>query len=442
MTAILPRPVRVAGALALALTAAGLTAACGKKGPPLAPVVATPQRIASFAARRFGDTVHVRLTIPDVNLDGTKARDLDRIEVYAYTAKAPADLDDIDLATPVAVIHVQRPVTPEQEQSWQRAGVPPPPNPGEPLGGVVDVTETLTPALFEPITPKKARAPKVEPLSDDPYAIAWPLAGPVAKPTPKRYYIAQGVSRKGLEGPLSGGSAVWVMAPATPPPGQPEAEVAETAITLTWTPPPEQRAPIQEPASGDVLPATPKGVPASVVYTYNVYLTRDAAADPAGAAGDDRPRMPTPLNSAPLTDTTFDHTAVTFGAERCYVVRSVEVIGDLSQESAASPPVCLTPIDVFPPPVPASLASVASEGAVSLIWDGVEAVDLAGYVVLRSEGPDAPFKPLFDEPIKETTYRDATAKPGVRYLYAVASVDTATPRNVSAPSNPVEETAR
>lgn len=427
-------------AILAVLTAAGPGVACGKKGPPLAPVVATPQRITVFAARRFGDTVHIRLTIPDVNLDGTRATDLDRIEVYAYTASAPADFDDFDLATPVATIPVQRPVTPEQEESWQRAGVPPPPNPGEPVGSVVDVAETLAPEMFEPITPKKARPARVVPPVADP--IAWPLTGPVASPKPKRHYIARGVSRKGLKGPVSGDAAVWVQAPPPPPPGRPEAKVTETAITLAWTAPPEQRAPIQEPATGDVLPATPRGSEPGVVYTYNVYLARDAAGEPAGAAGVPRPRMPTPLNSAPLSELTFDDTSVTFGAERCYEVRSVEVIGDIPQESVASPPVCLTPVDVFPPPVPTSLASVASAGAVSLIWDGVDAADLAGYLVLRSDGPGAPFTPLFEQPITETTYRDATATPGVRYLYAVASVDTATPRNVSAPSSPVEDTAR
>jgi fibronectin type 3 domain-containing protein len=46
------------------------------------------------------------------------------------------------------------------------------------------------------------------------------------------------------------------------------------------------------------------------------------------------------------------------------------------------------------------------------------------------------------EPIKETTYRDTTVKPGVRYVYAVVAVDTASPQNVSAQSNRVEETAR
>ena len=91
---------------------------------------------------------------------------------------------------------------------------------------------------------------------------------------------------------------------------------------------------------------------------------------------------------------------------------------------------------------PPSLAAVAGEGAISLIWKGVDAPDLAGYLVLRGEAPGGELTPLFDAPLRESTYRDTTAKPGVRYVYAVVAVDRATPPNRSALSNKVEETAR
>jgi len=54
----------------------------------------------------------------------------------------------------------------------------------------------------------------------------------------------------------------------------------------------------------------------------------------------------------------------------------------------------------------------------------------------------ATLMPITTEPIRETTYRDATARRGVRYVYAVAAVDGASPRNQSADSNRVEEGAR
>ena len=79
---------------------------------------------------------------------------------------------------------------------------------------------------------------------------------------------------------------------------------------------------------------------------------------------------------------------------------------------------------------------------ISLIWDSVEAADLAGYIVLRGDAPGETLTPLFETPIAETTYRDTTVEPGRRYVYAVVSVDTASPANHSAQSTRVEETGR
>ena len=104
---------------------------------------------------------------------------------------------------------------------------------------------------------------------------------------------------------------------------------------------------------------------------------------------------------------------------------------DVYVESEPSPVLCISPTDTFPPKAPTNLAAVASEGAISLIWEANTEPDLAGYVVLRGEAPGATLAPLMTEPIKDTTYRDTTTKAGVRYVYTVVAVDTATPQNVS-----------
>ena len=69
---------------------------------------------------------------------------------------------------------------------------------------------------------------------------------------------------------------------------------------------------------------------------------------------------------------------------------------------------------MFPPAAPKSLAAVSSAGAISLIWEGTEEPDLAGYIVLRGTAPGTPVDRLTPQPIRETTFRDTAVKPGTR----------------------------
>jgi hypothetical protein len=170
---------------------------------------------------------------------------------------------------------------------------------------------------------------------------------------------------------------------------------------------------------------------------YSVYRAGAAAAGPAGEV-----ERPVALNAEPLAGPPFADPGVTVGQERCYVVRPLDLIDGMVVIGPASPPGCVTPVDTFPPAAPKALAAVAGAGAISLIWEPNEEADLAGYVVLRGEAPGAELRAVTTEPIRETTYRDTSAQPGVRYVYAVVAVDRATPQNVSAQSNRVEETAR
>ena len=102
----------------------------------------------------------------------------------------------------------------------------------------------------------------------------------------------------------------------------------------------------------------------------------------------------------------------------------------------------MTPRDTFPPPAPTALEAVGGAGVISLIWEAVEATDLAGYLVFRGEGGGEPTTPLTPAPIRDTSFEDRTVTPGVRYVYVVVAIDSATPANQSAPSNRAEETAR
>lgn len=419
-------------ALGLALIAAG----CGKKGAPLAPLVRMPAAVADLKARRLGSDVHLQFTIPATNVDGSGPADLDRIEVYAYTGRPPNDAAILKYGTVVGTVQVRRPPPRQEEEDETAPPKPaPPPGPGVDQGAEASVVETLTPAAFELTSPRAGSAAAGRSAIDA--GLALPLWAPVVEPPPVRLYAAVGMNRKGRRGPLSPRATLTLVEPP-PAPAAAEVTYAADAITVTW-PQPDTRRPVQEPASEEMLASRAIG-DAPPTRTYNIYDVTPAAAGPAPESG--APRPPRPLNDEPLAATTYRDSRLEFGVERCYGVRAVAMAGEVRVESAPSPAACVTPRDTFPPAAPASFAAVAAEGAISLIWEANTEKDLAGYLVLRGEAPGETLRTLTPAPIRETTYRDTTVQRGVRYVYVVVAVDTATPQNVSAQSDRVEETAR
>jgi hypothetical protein len=133
---------------------------------------------------------------------------------------------------------------------------------------------------------------------------------------------------------------------------------------------------------------------------------------------------------------------VTFGRERCFIVRPVDVVSGLVARGPASTPSCVKPVDTFPPAAPRNLQAVAGAGTISLIWEANSEADLAGYLVLRGDAAGDTLTPLTPAPIRDPRFDDATVQPGVRYVYVVVAIDMASPRNASAHSNRAEETAR
>ena len=152
------------------------------------------------------------------------------------------------------------------------------------------------------------------------------------------------------------------------------------------------------------------------------------------------PAVPEPLSQSPLDAPSYTDPRVEYGVERCYAVRTIDIVAGFEVRSRLSPATCVTFVDTFPPAAPEALTAVGSQGEVSLLWRPSDEADLAGYVVLRGSPGDETLQPLMDAPIVENTYRDVTAAPGVRHVYAVRAVDTAA--NPSEPSDRVEAAAR
>lgn len=432
------------GTCALALAACLFAAACGKKGPPVAPRVRIPAEVTGITAVRLGGEVYVTVTVPTTNIDESMPVDISRIEVYGYTGRiAPTLARWAELATLVATIPVAAPM--EDEDGVLLPMVPPPSGDALP-GAEVTVLDTLTaeelvqgPVYVDP------RRPELAPL-----AVQAP--GP---PVLRRFYLAIPFSQRGRPGP-PGAQAEFVLTGVPDPPTDVRAAYSIAGISLSWEPsggllgflldralprepPPFVPAPV--PATLAPAPAAADtGVPPGPT-TYNVY--RDVAPDPfvlPVAAPDPawRVSLPLPMNPSPLPTTSASDEAA-FGRMHCYVVRARR--GNVMSDP--SPRTCLTPIDVFPPARPTGLAAVPSEGGISLIWEPGSDADLGGYLVLRGKPGDATLRQLTDTPVAEARYRDTDVEPGTRYVYAVVAVDTQLPLpNVSAASDAVEETAR
>ena len=413
-----------AGSAVSALIVVFLCVSCGKKGPPLAPLVKLPVPPADLAAARRGDTVDLSFTVPGVNTDGSRPANVASAEVYAITAPITvpplSDANLLKFGTKVGTVPVKAPRDPNLTADADDPSdeVDAPEGPGLDQGAVARLKEPLTRDTLTPVT---VPADKNAPPAPADARTDGPLLGPPPA-VPVRTYAAFGTSARGRKGPLS----KRVIVPLVPPPPSTSgATIAydEGAITLTW-PPTGGGAP---PASGDPpLPSRPIGVPARPAITYNVYDTS-------------HPDAPVKLTATPLDATTYSDKRIVWGEKRCYIVVAAEKTEGATIEGDASPAACETLVDTFPPAAPKDLKAISSEGAINLIWEPNAEKDLAGYIVLRGVEPTETLKPISEAPVVEPSFRDAV-QPGIAYVYAVRAVDKA--GNASGPSPRVVETAR
>ena len=390
---------------------AALFGGCGKKGPPLPPLVRVPTAPPEIAADRRAGSVDVRLIVPASNTDGSRPANISRVDVYAVTSPlAVSDADLLKYGTRIGSLQVKAPRDPNDtiEPDDSDADLEPLEGPGLDQGATAHVKEELSASALKIIDLSSVK--RVDPAGSA------PLAGPPSA-VPSRMYVAVGVNKSGRRGPLSKRVAVPLIAP--PPPGsQPDVTYDEHSIALTWT---------------------PAVVAAPATLSYNVYDVRSVqkASGPSPTPPAD---IETKLPGSPVTDPRFVDPRIEWGAERCYTVSAIETIDGLTLEGDPSPSRCVTLVDTFPPAAPSGLQAIASPGVMRLIWDGNSEKDLAGYLVLRRTGPDGAFAVATPTPIPATNFDDAV-QAGVQVVYVVQAVDKA--GNTSPMSKPTDaETAR
>ena len=197
-------------AIAAVLGAVLLSHGCGKKGPPLPPLVRQPAAPAELSAARRGDEVVLQFVVPLANTDGTRPANVSRVDVFGISGAADVAGDQlVKLGTRVASVPVKSPRDPNQTIDPD------------------DSAEEIEPLSGDGLD-QGARATVTEHLTN---------VGIVAESEQdailSRTYAAVSIDTRGRPGPMSGRVTVPLI-PAPTAPSSATVKYDETSVTVEW----------------------------------------------------------------------------------------------------------------------------------------------------------------------------------------------------------------
>jgi len=366
------------------LLAAVLAPACGKKGPPQPPLRILPAPARDVRLRQVGPEVLVTASLTLTRTDGTPLDDKTQVRVLrmpATTTLRPGL---------VSARYLQRQFEKESK---------------------------AVAALSKQALEKAAPGGRLRFRDRD---VASAARSALASRFLYSVVVVDGSGKRSLMPPPI---EIEIQEPP-PTPKDLKVETAEGEVRLQWEPiTPPAWAPSPPPAGPGPRAAPPgAGQPAKPpAPLYNVY--RRAVSDEVDPDS--------PLNRAPLKETSFTDQAFRYGETYRYSVRALLSPAPPLHESAPTAEVEVHPLDVFPPKAPTGLA-VAAEGKVlKLYWFPSAEADLGGYRIYRRDTPDGEFTQVGQAGPADTSYMDAAVRPGVRYHYVIAAIDGAVPPNES-----------
>jgi len=346
--------------------------ACGKRGDPHPPVPVIPKATTDLLVAQRGPKVLLSWGYPSLTTAGKSMTGIKRIVVWRSIEEPPVSPPPASSDTPAQLF----------------AKVPAPlPVKFLKLRTRVDSIE----AVKLPAATTGARLT----YEDTP-----PLRTSDGRPIRVTYaVVTEGTSANSDLSNLA--SIVPLDAPVAP------TDLAATAkregVVLTWTAPDTSISGAKKPS----------------IAGYNVYRF------PHGQPADE---FATPANTSPVTATTYTDNP-SYGPHD-YFVTALAAAGPPRIESDPSTIAGAVFKDLVPPPPPTGLTALVETGAVRLVWNAVEAPDLAGYKVYRTEGTGIDqLRPIGTIPmtpivlLTATNYRDTTVNRGISYYYEVVSVD-------------------
>jgi hypothetical protein len=369
---------------ALVLFVVPIVLACGKRGDPHPPVPVIPKATTDLLVTQRADQVILSWSYPALTTAGRSLTAVRRISIFRYDEELPASAvgrdpnqilpGDIDPTIPQDVALFAKVPTIPQAQFIK-------------LGHRI---ESIEKANLASVT---AGAQLL--FTDRP-----PLRSGNGRPVRVTYaVVTEGETARSDFSNL----AILVPLPVATPPAGLTATPKPEGVVLAW----------QEPKT------SVRGQDAPVISGYRVYRT---------APGEALTELATPLNPAPARVTTYTDTPP-YG-EHEYRVTAVAAEGPPLLQSNPSEPVRATFKDLVAPPVPASITALIEPKLVRLLWEPVDAPDLAGYRLYRSEGMghgdairDIGTVPLTNDTVTATTFSDPNPNLGIAYRYAVAAID-------------------
>lgn len=356
---------------------------CGKRGDPRPPVPVIPQATSDLVVAQRAGQVILSWSYPSLTTAGRSLPEIERIVVYRYVEELPVPAGGRD------------------------------PNTMQP--GNADPSVPQAVALFAKIpTIPQAQFAKLssEVESIDKANLAAATAGAklyyadnppfrAQDGRPVRVTYALVTVGKSARSKISNMVSL-VPLPVAAPPKDVVATPAAEGVKISWT-----------------APSTSVTQDPPIIAGYNIYRA---------APGEPVPDFAQPVNAGLITETAF--TDVPPYGEHEYRITAVGNVGPPLLQSEMSLPVKATFRDLIAPPAPTNVIPLVELNAIRVVWDPVEATDLAGYRIYRNEGvghgtdiSDAGTILLVPNPIQETTWLNTPVSLGLAFRYAVTAID-------------------